>query len=64
MKTVRYVINPDGTVTLDFNGFKGKACVGEFRKISEALRDLGVVVDGLRQEYKQEYYEQEEVQEQ
>ena len=64
MKAIRYVINPDGTVTLDFNGFKGKVCLDEFKRIEEALRDFGVVVDGLKREYKQEYYEQEEVQEQ
>ena len=66
MKTVRYVINPDGSVTLDFNGFRGKVCEKEFKKILEALKEFaGVEVDAVKQDYKPEYYqEQEEVVEQ
>ena len=66
VKTIRYAINPDGSVTLDFNGFRGKVCVQEFQKIIEALKRDGITVDGeVSQELKQEYYqEQEEVVEQ
>lgn len=61
MKTIRYVINPDGSIILDFNGFKGQACVQEFQKIVEALKDAGITVGELRQEKKQEYYSEEAV---
>jgi len=65
---IRYVINPDGSVTLDFNGFRGKACVQEFEKILKQLeKNFGVKVDSeaIKQELKPEYYqEQQEVVEQ
>ena len=63
---IRYVINPDGSVTLDFNGFRGEACVQEFEKILRELeKNFGVKVDTIKQELKPEYYqEQQEVVEQ
>ena len=65
---IRYVINPDGSVTLDFNGFRGKVCVQEFEKILKQLeKNFGVKVDSeaIKQELKPEYYqEQQEVVEQ
>jgi len=67
VKTIKYVINSDGSVTLDFNGFRGKVCVQEFQKILEALKSDGITIDGdhIKQELKPEYYqEQQEVVEQ
>jgi len=67
-KVIRYVINPDGSVTLDFNGFRGKVCVQEFEKILKQLeKNFGVTIDSgaIKQELKPEYYqEQQEVVEQ
>jgi len=65
-KVIRYSINPDGSISLDFEGFRGKTCIEEFQRILEALKAEGVAVDGdIVQELKQEYYqEQEEVVEQ
>jgi len=63
-KAIKYIVTPDGEITLDFNGFKGKACITEFKKILEELeKNFGVKVDSgaIRQELKPEYY-QEEVQ--
>lgn len=66
MKVIRYVINSDGSVTLDFNGFRGKVCETEFKKILEALKEEhGIEIGEVSQELKPEYYaEQEEVVEQ
>ena len=62
---VRYVIDPDGSITLDFNGFQGKACIDEVKKILEALKEQGINIDYVKQELKPEYYQkQEEVVEQ
>ena len=64
-KVIRYVINPDGSVTLDFNGFRGKVCIQEFQKILEALKSDGITIDGnVEQELKPEYQEEQEVVEQ
>ena len=63
MKTIRYMITEDGQITLDFNGFRGEACITEFEKILKALKEnYGVTTTGIKQEMKPEYYaEQEEV---
>jgi len=59
-KVIRYVINPDGSVTLDFDGFRGKVCIQEFQKILEALKSDGITIDGnVKQELKPEYYQEE-----
>jgi len=64
-KTIRYSIDKNGNVTLDFNGFRGKACIQEFQKLIEALKSYGITIDGdVKQEKKAEYYMQEEVVEQ
>jgi len=63
VKTIKYVINPDGTTTLDFNGFRGKVCVQEFEKILKELeKNFGVTIDSgvIKQELKPEYYQKEE----
>ena len=66
MKSIKYVVNPDGSVTLDFNGFRGKLCDEEFQKILAALKEIaGITADDIQGEVKPEYYaEQEEVIEQ
>ncbi|MHC1610114.1 MAG: hypothetical protein ACXQTW_00670 [Candidatus Methanospirareceae archaeon] len=66
MKTIKYTINSDGTIALDFNGFRGEACIAEFEKILKALKDnYGVTTTGIKQEMKPEYYQKQmEVQEQ
>jgi len=61
VKTIKYVINPDGSITLDFNGFRGKVCIQEFQKILEALKSDGITIDGnVKQELKPEYYQEEQ----
>lgn len=66
MTVIRYSITKDGQIVLDFDGFRGKACVEEFDKILKALKDnFGIEVDAIKRDYKPEYYvEQEEVIEQ
>jgi len=60
-KVIRYVINPDGSVTLDFNGFRGKVCVQELQKILEKLREnFGIDVNIEKQNLKPEYYQEEQ----
>ncbi|HDN74280.1 hypothetical protein DRP04_02625 [Archaeoglobales archaeon] len=62
VKTIKYVINPDGTITLDFNGFRGKVCVREFEKILKELeKNFGVTVENnaIKQDLKPEYYQEE-----
>jgi len=62
VKTIKYVINPDGTITLDFNGFRGKVCVREFEEILKQLeKNFGVTVENnaIKQDLKPEYYQEE-----
>ncbi len=65
-RTIRYSISKDGQITLDFHGFRGKACLDEVEKILKALRDnFGINVDIESRELKTEFYqEQQEVVEQ
>jgi hypothetical protein len=35
----------DGKVTVDMQGFKGKACIKEASKMDKMLRELGIKVD-------------------
>ena len=63
---VKYTITKDGQISLDFEGFRGKACINELDKVLKALRDnYGIEATVEKQEMKPEYYaEQEEVLEQ
>lgn len=44
MRTVEAIINVDGSVTIKYGGFKGKACLEEALRLYERMRKLGVEV--------------------
>ena len=44
-KIVKVEIDEDGKVTMDYNGYVGKACVTEHNKILKAMNALGLRVD-------------------
>lgn len=61
---VTFVVTKDGKVAMDFDGFRGKACLVEFEKIAEALRSAGINVGNVSRQLKPEFYDQEEAIEQ
>lgn len=55
-KRIIAVISKDGDITFDFNGFIGKACLNEARKLEEQLKDQGVKVNIRELTKKREFY--------
>lgn len=53
MKEIECIINPDGTIELDFMGFRGKACE---KVATELIKTLGTQTSS---KVKDEYYERE-----
>lgn len=45
MRTVKAIIEADGSVRVEYNGFTGKTCLQEAKKIYEKLKALGVDVN-------------------
>lgn len=54
-KTIKILINPDGTVEFDQIGWTGKQCSGEIKDLIEAIGKETKVTK------KQEYYKENEV---
>lgn len=44
-RTIKYVIDGDGNVSMHFDGFEGKSCYAEAEKIRLAFDSLGMTVD-------------------
>jgi len=44
LRTVELVVNPDGSVKVTYQGYKGDQCFEEAKRIYEQLRALGVEV--------------------
>jgi hypothetical protein len=55
MKTVRIIVDENGSVRLDFDGYVGKQCDADAAKIIEELKRLGVIADTKRIDYKPTY---------
>jgi hypothetical protein len=55
MKTVRIIVDENGSVRLDFDGYIGKQCDADAAKIIEELKRLGVIADTKRIDYKPTY---------
>jgi len=59
MREIKTLIKPDGTVTLETSGFKGKACEENTNKILKDLEELGISMQVKKDKRKAEYYEVE-----
>jgi hypothetical protein len=45
MRSVEVIIHENGSITVKYQGFLGKACLEEANKIYARLKDLGVDAD-------------------
>ena len=54
-KTIKILINPDGTVEIDQIGWEGKKCSGE---IDDIIKAIGTEIKNVK---KQEYYKDNQV---
>jgi hypothetical protein len=60
MKKVNVRINSDGSVSVEYDGFRGNECFLEAQKIYEKLRTFGIDVKIENVQYKQEYFIKEQ----
>jgi hypothetical protein len=42
MREIKVTVNPDGSTTMDFSGFKGPTCLAEADKLRQLLANLGI----------------------
>jgi hypothetical protein len=55
-KTVKIIIRKDGSIEVDFQGFRGRMCETEFEKLAAVLEQLGVKLSNTEKKHKPEYY--------
>lgn len=60
MKEIRIVIDKNGRISIDFDGFIGKQCFKEREKLQELLKKYGIDVSIEYEEKKPEAYIEEE----
>jgi hypothetical protein len=56
MKTIKVIIDKDGKVKIEYNGFQGDQCFLEAKKLYEQLKSLGVNVEIQATQPTQEFY--------
>ena len=56
MKEIKIIIDKNGKITIDFDGFRGDACFKEREKIVELLKKYGLEIDIEHEERKPEAY--------
>ena len=48
MKKISLIVNKDGSVKVDFEGFQGASCEDELRQISAKYEGYGLMVNGIK----------------
>jgi len=56
MRSIQLVVNPDGSVTVKFQGFRGEACFREAEELYRRVKVAGVEVKVERAERTEEAY--------
>jgi len=56
VKEVKIIIDKNGKITIDFNGFVGDDCFKEREKLQKLLRKYGLEIDIEHEERKPEAY--------
>ncbi len=56
---VRVVVKDDGTVSFDYEGFRGKVCLEDFERLLKKLEECGIELELVRRMLKEEVWERE-----
>ena len=56
MKTIKIILKEDGSTIVDMNGFVGKECEFDYKRLVEQLRKMGIEIDEEKVEKKNEYH--------
>lgn len=57
MRSVKVIVNPDGTTQIDWSGFQGSACMDAAAQLSALMAQYGITSEETNLVKKPEYYE-------